>query len=174
MDYNQFLEKALFTKLAMDHTHRLSVEKKPNQNVTGYVLKSEKLCSSDTNISSFYGQGDGDLMSTLTDLLKWNTALERGKILQIESTKLLWTPSKLENGKILETFPDSGVMYGLGWFIKEINGNKIVWTPGAGFGFSISSQYIPRYKLNIIVFCNRDQFLMADEIGFSIAKNLLQ
>jgi CubicO group peptidase (beta-lactamase class C family) len=174
IDYNQYLERTFFTNLHMDHTHRISEGKTNDQRVNGYHDEDGKQIKTVLNSSEFYGQGDGDLISTLPDLIKWNVALTEGKIIQKESVSKLWNPSKLDDGQTLETIPDSGVMYGLGWFIGNIDGEKIVWTPGAGFGFSMSSLYVPEYNLTIIVFCNKDQFLMADEIGFSIARNILR
>jgi CubicO group peptidase (beta-lactamase class C family) len=174
MNYNKYLEKSFFVNLKMSQTQRLSADKIVNYRVAGYVYDSDKFSNSVVNINEFYGQGDGDLMSTMPDLLNWNIALIQGKIIQKESTSKCWTPTKLNDGNMLEIVPGSGINYGLGWFIKNINGNKIVWTPGAGFGFSLSSQYIPKYNLTIIVFCNKQQFLMADEIGFTLAEKILQ
>ncbi len=174
MDYNQYLEKTFFSQLHMDQTHRISKWKTNDQKVNGFVCEDGKLIKTDLKSSEFYGQGDGDLISTLPDLFKWNKALTEGKIIQQETLSKLWNPAKLNNGKPLETIPDSGVSYGLGWFIGNVNGDKIVWTPGAGFGFSISAQYMPEYNLIILVLCNKDQFLMADEIGFSIVRNILR
>jgi CubicO group peptidase (beta-lactamase class C family) len=173
MDYNQYLAQNFFTNLKMTRTQRISGEKVIESRANGYVLKFDGFYNSVMDIHKFYGQGDGDLMSTLNDLLNWNIALTEGNIISEESISKLWTPTKLNNGKALEISPNSGVNYGLGWFIKNINTDKVVWTPGAGFGFSTSSQYLPKYKLTIIVFCNKEQFMMADEVGFSIAKIIL-
>jgi CubicO group peptidase (beta-lactamase class C family) len=174
MDYNKYLEKIFFSELHMDHTRRISEWKPNDQTVSGFVSEDGKLTKTVLKDSEFFGQGDGDLISTLSDQFKWNKALTEGKIIQPESLAKLWSPSKLNDGRTLEIIPGSGAMYGLGWFIGNVNGHKIVWTPGAGFGFSISSQYIPEYNLIILVLCNRDQFLMADEIGFSIARSIIR
>ncbi len=173
MDYNRYLEENFFKPLKMERTQRISATGIVNQRVSGYLLKSGTLTSSVRN-GEFSSKGDGDLMSALPDLLRWNIALTQGKILQTESLSKLWTPSRLNNGKEVEIVPDSGVNYGLGWFIRYINGEKIVWTPGSGFGFSISSLTVPEYNLTIIVMCNLDQFLMADEISLAIARNILR
>jgi CubicO group peptidase (beta-lactamase class C family) len=172
-DYNQYLSQNFFNKLKMDKTQRISGEKIIDSRVNGYVYKGGEFFNSVYDINKFYGKGDGDLMSALNDLLIWNISLTRGKIINEKSVSKLWTPSKLNNGKELEIATGSGISYGLGWFISDINKDKAVWTPGAGFGFSISSQYIPKYNLTIIVCCNKEQFLMANDIGFAIAKDIL-
>ncbi|HEX2937143.1 MAG TPA: serine hydrolase domain-containing protein [Bacteroidales bacterium] len=173
MDYNQYLEQNFFAKLKMLNTHRVSTEKALEMRVNGYVPEANGFKPPVMDIRKFYGQGDGDLMSTINDLLAWNIALTQGEILNKDLLLKLWTPSKLNNGNALEISPGSGVNYGLGWFIKSLNGDKVVWTPGSGFGFSTSLQYLPKYNLIIVVFCNREQFLMADEVGFSVAKKIL-
>lgn len=174
LNYYQYIEKNFFNKLNLTQTQKLSGRKIVNQRVYGYVYGPDGFENSVRNINEFQGQGDGGIMSTLNDLLHWNIALMQGKIIKKELVYRLSSPTKLSNGELLEAFPNSGINYGLGWFIKNIEGNKIIWTPGAGFGFSISSQYIPKYHLTIIVLCNKEQFLMADEVGFSIAGNILR
>ena len=173
INYNQYLQQYILAKLQMPNTQRISGEKIIESRVNGYVPTINGFNNSTMDICRFFGQGDGDLMSTINDLLIWNIALTQGKVLNNVLLSKLWTPSKLKNGNILETAPDSGINYGLGWFIKSINGDKVVWTPGSGFGFSTSLLYLPQYKLIIVVFCNREQFLMADEVGLSIAKIIM-
>jgi CubicO group peptidase (beta-lactamase class C family) len=173
MDYNTYLTHEFFNKLQMSKTQRISGEKIIESRVHGYEYKNDTYCNSIEDIHLYKGQGDGDLLSTLNDLLKWNLALTKGNILTKKSMLKLWTPTKLNNGKALEISPNSGINYGLGWFINDINGEKVVWTPGSGFGFSTASLYVPDYDLIIIIFCNKQQFLLANEIGFSVFRNIL-
>lgn len=172
MEYDRYLTQTFFDELQMTHTQRISAEQVIESRVNGYEYREGKFYNRIEDMHKFRGQGDGDLISTLNDLLKWNIALTQGKVVKKEMLAALWTPTKLNNGKELEIAPNSGINYGLGWFIKTIDGKKIVWTPGAGFGFSTSSQFIPEYNMSIVVFCNKNEFLMADEIGFSIFRNI--
>lgn len=173
INYERYLQKNFFSVLEMKNTRRITASEIINQRVNGYVYRNGNFYNSTVDINQFSGQGDGDMMTTLEDLLKWNLALVKGKIIPRNLVDKLWTPTLLNNGEIAEVFPNSRIYYGLGWFIKYLNETKIVWTPGSGFGFSTSSQYIPQYNLTIIVFCNKQQFLMADQIGFRIAQKLI-
>jgi CubicO group peptidase (beta-lactamase class C family) len=173
INYDQYLKQNFFSKLEMESTQRFSDVTNLESRVKGYVYDDNKFLPPYLDITKFHGQGDGEITSTLTDLFKWNIALAHGKIISHELISKMWTCGKLNNGKALEVFPNSGMHYGMGWFIKNIDGNKIVWTPGSGFGFSTTSQYVPDYDLTVIVFCNKEQFLMADEIGFEIVKNII-
>ena len=174
MDYSQYLEQNFFAKLKMENTKRFSIETNKGSMVKGYVYKDKQYFPPSLDITKFHGQGDGEIASTLSDLLKWNIALAHGEIINKELISKMWTPTKLNNGETTEVFPNSGMNYGMGWFIKNIDNNKIVWTPGSGFGFSTTSQYVPKYDLTVIVFCSKEQFLMADKIGFEIIKELTQ
>ena len=174
IDYGHYLGNNFFIKLKMENTQRVSSGEKISSKVKGYEYRDNKFFSPSLDISNFQGEGDGEVTSTLSDMLKWNMALVHGELISKELINKMWTCSKLNNGKNAEVFPDSGINYGMGWFIKNIDNKKIVWTPGSGFGFSTSSQYLPDYDLTVIVFCNKDQFLMADEIGFNIVEKIIK
>lgn len=173
MDYNQYIERNFFRKMKMESTQRLNGgNQRPG--VKGYEYRDNRYFPPEMDFSKFQGQGDGEITSTLSDLLKWNISLVHGKIIGKEMISGMWSCTKLNNGNPAEIFPGSGMNYGMGWFIKESDGRKIVWTPGSGFGFSTTSQYMPCYDLTVIVLCNKDQFLMADEIGFSIIRSIVE
>jgi CubicO group peptidase (beta-lactamase class C family) len=161
MSYNQFLQQNFFDVLHMGNTQRISGEKIIEGRVNGYEFRNGKYYNAIDDISKFYGQGDGDLMSTVYDLLSWNMALAHGQIISEGSLETMWSETSAMN-------------YGMGWFLKNINGDKVVWTPGSGFGFSTSSMYLPQYDLSVVVFCNISQFLMADEIGSAIIALIVQ
>jgi CubicO group peptidase (beta-lactamase class C family) len=174
MDYNQYLEQNFFSKLKMDNTQRFSDVNNMESMVKGSEYRDNKFFPPSLDMTKFHGQGDGEITSTLSDLLNWNMALAHGKIINKELISKAWTRSRLNNGEAIEVFSNSGMNYGMGWFIRNIDGNKFVWTPGSGFGFSTTSQYMPDYDLTVIVFCNKEQFLMADGIGFEIIKKVIQ
>lgn len=173
-DFDSYLDKYFFSKLKMKNTQQVTSERNFGSIVKGYEFRDKRYYSPLLDITKFQGQGDGEITSTIGDLLKWNIALVHGEIIKKELISQMWTCTRLNNGKAIEIFPDSGIYYGMGWFIKNIDGIKTVWTPGSGFGFSTTSQYMPDYDLTVIVFCNKDQFLMADEIGFNILKNIFK
>lgn len=170
--YNAYLTQNFFSKLEMNSSRQFSDTANIESIVKGYVYNDNQFSPPYLNFTKFQGEGDGEIISTLTDLFKWNNALAHGRIINNQLLSKMWTCSKLNNGENIEIIPNSGMNYGMGWFMKYIDGNKIVWTPGSGFGFSTSLQYLPDYDLTIIVFCNKEQFLMADEIGFKILKSV--
>ena len=59
-------------------------------------------------------------------------------------------------------------LYGLGWFLQEYCGRKIVAHTGGVNGFVTSVTLIPEEKLGIIVFTNTDQNLFYDALKWDI------
>lgn len=173
MDYHQYLKQTFFDEFNMDNTRRFSPEFNNGLMVKGYRYKDKKFEAPLLDLAKFHGQGDGELTTTLSDLLKWNIALVHGELVEPDLIAGIWTPVKLNNGETTEIAPNSGMSYGMGWFIQDIDGQKTVWTPGSGFGFSTTSLYVPGYDLSIIVFCNKEQFLIANELGFEIQKMII-
>jgi CubicO group peptidase (beta-lactamase class C family) len=82
------------------------------------------------NASGFVGQGN--IITTNGDLLKFDKALYLGKILKPSTLLEAFTPMKLKNGENANA--DIGIgkaSYGLGWFIfNDTTEGKIVWHTG--------------------------------------------
>jgi len=125
----------------------------------------------------YTANGDGELMSTLNDLIKWTQSLIYGNIFSAQTLETAWTPALLNNKKQANAssvaFYDEASGYGSGWFISKMGETKIVWTPGAGTGVSTTILTIPDKNISIIVLCNSGEFLIADRIARDIASTYL-
>lgn len=104
----------------------------------------------------------GSIASSANDMSKWVTALLAGGKLdgkQIIATKAISetrTPhSILGNGGHMFNKAHFS-LYGLGWFLEEYAGRKIVAHTGGVNGFVTSVCLIPEEKLGIIVLTNTD------------------
>jgi len=110
------------------------------------------------------------IQSTATDMANWIIALNTGKLLKQQSSiETLWTPAKLNNGKI-GGFNKLTNGYALGWPTVTRDEHPAVAPVGGGR----SALFIyPKDKLSIVVLtnlmgANPDRFI--DEIaGFYIA-----
>jgi len=110
------------------------------------------------------------IQSTATDMANWIIALNTGKLLKQQSSiEILWTPAKLNNGKI-GGFNKLTNGYALGWPTVTRDEHPAVAPVGGGR----SALFIyPKDKLSIVVLtnlmgANPDRFI--DEIaGFYIA-----
>lgn len=106
------------------------------------------------NASGFVGQGN--IITTAGDLLKFDEALYSGKLLKLSTLNEAFAPTKLNNGEIANA--DIGVgkaSYGLGWFIFSSTKNgKIVWHTGGQPGsLSIFLRNISK-RQTVIMFDN--------------------
>jgi CubicO group peptidase (beta-lactamase class C family) len=106
------------------------------------------------NVSGFVGQGN--VVSTTADMLKFDHALYSGKIVKAATLEEAFTPTKLNNG--MNADADIGIgkaSYGLGWFIfDDTSEGKIVWhTGGQPGGLSILVRNVTK-KQFIMMFDN--------------------
>ena len=64
----------------------------------------------------------GGLVSTAPDLAKFDIALDQGQLIGPEARALAFTAQELSSG--------DPPVYGLGWFVQEFQGTKMVWAFG--------------------------------------------
>lgn len=91
---------------------------------------------------------DGSLYFSVLDLAKWDAALYGEQVLKQSSLKQMWTVAQLNNEQ-----PNSGP-YGFGWFVRDVDGHRIVEHVGEWQGFTAA---ITRYmddKLTVAVLTN--------------------
>jgi CubicO group peptidase (beta-lactamase class C family) len=94
-----------------------------------------------------YGFGPAaGIMSCVDDLAKYSIAIDEKKFLKPETWDKVFTPYVTPKGKTLQ--------YGLGWFVKDYKGLKIVWHTGWWFGYSTLLIKIPQKDLTFIILAN--------------------
>ncbi|MCC6287970.1 MAG: serine hydrolase [Chitinophagaceae bacterium] len=106
------------------------------------------------NLSGFVG--NGNIISTTGDMLKFDQALYTSKLITQASLTEAFTPNKLNNGQLTQTvFGGEKASYGLGWFIaSDSSKGKIVGhTGGVPGALSILVRNIDK-KQTVILFDN--------------------
>ena len=99
------------------------------------------------------------MVSTVIDLAKFDVAMDRDMIISKESKETMYTPTISTSGKILP--------YGLGWFVQEYKGIKMVWHYGhAPKAYSSLILKIPEKELTMILLANSD----GASRGFNLGK----
>jgi len=94
-----------------------------------------------------YGFGPAaGIMSCVSDLAKYSIAIDEKKFLKAETWEKVFTPYVTPKGKTLQ--------YGLGWFVKDYKGLKVVWHTGWWFGYSTLLIKIPQKDLTFIILAN--------------------
>ena len=172
--WEDFLKERIFDPLGMSMTLALSKDLAKVPNVAkAYTLVDGKLTLIPyANIDNLAPAGS--IASSVNDMSKWvMMQLDNGKLngkeiipaAAIAQTRL--PHSILGNGG---SFYNKGhfALYGLGWFLEEYSGRKIVSHTGGVNGFVTSVTLIPEEKLGIIVLTNTDQNAFYEALKWEI------
>jgi CubicO group peptidase (beta-lactamase class C family) len=158
----QFLEERMFRPLRMDSTRFNDHGKVVARRADGYFWRNNEWTKRDPPVWDVAAAGA--LLSSVSDLAKWEAALQSGKVLKPSSLEQMWTPVSLSGGG---TFP-----YGFGWSIETFRGRKLISHGGLMTGFSSYVAHYPEERLTIIVLCNLAnlrEFPPAGRIGVKIS-----
>ncbi|MBS9522975.1 beta-lactamase family protein [Litoribacter alkaliphilus] len=157
MSFPDYLEKNIFQPLDMSNT--LAYVRGENEvfnRAYGYDKKDGNWTKRDQSSTSAV-LGDGGIYSNVEDLLKWDQALYEGTVLSKELIEQTFTQGKLNNEKEIN--------YGLGWHIKNWEGEKVMYHTGSSTSFRNIFYRIPAKNLSVIILTNRNfpnEFDMVD------------
>jgi CubicO group peptidase (beta-lactamase class C family) len=155
--YWDFMSERVFQPLGMAATtNRLLSLVIPNR-ASGYEQTNHVWMNRDSDLTEVFSAGA--IASTVGDLAKWNASLEGERILNAASKAQMWTPVKLNDGKIRK--------YGFGWFVDAVEGHKNIGHSGSTSGFSASIQRFPDDRLAVIILTNTDE-----EIATTLARKV--
>lgn len=103
------------------------------------------------------------LLSTVRDVARFDIAIDRHVFLKQETQERAWTPFVSNSGERLP--------YGLGWFVTDWHGLKLVWHYGHwGTGFSAMYLKIPERSASLILLVNSEA--LADHGFENVANNV--
>lgn len=103
--------------------------------------------------------GEGGIVSTVDDMLAWLAAMDTPVLGTREFWDLLTTPGRLNNG--------ASTGYGLGFFMEDHHGVKILRHAGGVLGGTAELMKVPSAGLDIIVITNRGDLsatLLAEQV----------
>jgi D-alanyl-D-alanine carboxypeptidase len=157
--YWNFIAERIWTPLGMTScTNRDPAIVVPHR-ADGYLRKDGALQNRDGDLTDVFAAGA--IVANIDDLVKWNAALDAGKLLSASSRTQMWTAGKLNDG--------SDCPYGFGWRVNPFQGRKNIGHSGSTSGFSATLQRFPDDRLTIIVLCNSDEPNIATTLGRTIA-----
>ena len=153
--FGQFLEDRIFKPLHMTGTlaYRNGRNTVPHR-AYGHSRKDGAFVETDQSSTSAT-LGDGGVYSNLTDLAKWDAALQDHTLLSEKEMSAALTPVKLGDGG--ETHwpaapggdnlnPGKPVAYGFGWFLDPYRGRDRMWHTGSTQGFRTVIERFPGGK----------------------------
>lgn len=161
--WEEYVREKIFAPLDMKNTLALSVEmlKASNAAKAHTIDEGQLLKIPYDNIDNIAAAGS--ISSSVTDMSHWvMMQLERGKyngkqVIPANALAQTWLPHSIlgNGGHIFNKGHFS--LYGLGWFLEEYCGRKIVSHTGGVTGFVTSVTLVPEEKLGVIVLTNTDQ-----------------
>lgn len=163
--YEDYIRAHIFNKAGMSQSHYASDRKIIKNRAYGYHKKESGYVNK-TVISFSVPFSSGSLMSTLSDMLKWQNALNQNLLLDSIEEKKAFSKYKLNNG--------DDFTYGYGWHIRDIDKVPTREHGGSIFGFKTMAVYIPSEGIYVVGFsncdCNSPTNLIGDIAGLSLKK----
>jgi CubicO group peptidase (beta-lactamase class C family) len=163
-NYWGWMNKEIFQPLGMKASGDRDPARVMPKRVQGYARNnSGGLSNRDMDLTDLFASGA--MVTTLTDLLKWDEALRDGLILSPRDRELMWTPTTLPDGSVKH--------YGLGWGVAT-SGRTNVGHSGYTSGFSTTFQKYPEDHLTIIILTNLGEESLASILADNLAKMYLK
>lgn len=159
--YMEFMRERIFIPLGMTKTGDRDPQFVIPLRANGYEWRQDRYSGRDGNLTDLMGAGS--IVSTISDMAKWEAALRGEKLLSAQSKKEIWTQFTFNNGKLSP--------YGLGWRISDVRGNSLVAHSGqtAGFGAAIH-RYVDS-DVSVIALTNLGEIGMGTLIAIASAKH---
>lgn len=141
----------------LDEAHRDRYQKNLQKIARPYMLYGTEATA--TPYPSPLLDAAAGLLSTVLDLARFDAAIDRHHFLKQETQDRAWTRFVTNRGEPLP--------YGLGWFVQDYHGVKLVWHSGNwGTGFSANYVKVPAKGLTLILLGNSealsDPFIFTD------------
>ncbi len=162
-NYWTFLRDHVFTPLQMTNTAIRDPKQIIPHRAAGYVFADGKYFNRDYDITDLFSAGS--IVSTVSDLAKWDEAFINGRLLNESSLKLWWTPARLNNGEVASIEHSTTRNYGFGWFLSTLDGHKNIGHGGITSGFSAANELFPDDHLVVIILSNTDEGSFAVELA---------
>jgi D-alanyl-D-alanine carboxypeptidase len=122
---------------------------------TGYTVNGGKISA--TGSMEGWAGASGAIVSTASDLAKWDDALLAGKIISRADLRVMTTPGP---------FRAVGAgYYAFGWVVDTFDGQPRIWHNGGTLGFGASNQIYPQSGQAVIVLTNISGGSGADKIA---------
>ncbi|MFN2602573.1 MAG: serine hydrolase domain-containing protein [Gemmatimonadaceae bacterium] len=153
--FGQFLQRRIFSPLGLHDTGYRVPLTADGRHAKGYERINGELSEVP---QVFSGWGNSGIETTVGDLAKFTTALDRRLLLRPSTYDLMYTPGRLANDSVIR-FSANGIpsSFGFAWFIQNYRGAYLLEHGGAVAGFSSQLNRFVRDGWTIIVLSNGKQ-----------------
>jgi len=125
-EYGAYVREHVFKPLGMSSASLCDARMVVPHLASGYELDRGALVNA-AFVSWKVPSAAAAICATASDLLKWQAALDTGRVLTPSSLALMRTPTTLADGTKID--------YGLGTFLGSLDGHRVLGHTGSGGGF---------------------------------------
>lgn len=168
--YAEYLDAHIFKPAGMSNSRVDRAADLLPRRVRGYTREHGALRNAEFT-SDTWAFAEGGVITTASDLARLEYALHTKALLTKESVDLMWTPTKLSDGRD-GVIGDNGAgqpnHYGLGWFISSYKGRRLILAGGNKPGYTCTFFRFVDEGLTIILLSNLSSsplYGMAGEIA---------
>lgn len=162
-NWGTFLQDKIFDPLEMKDTRINRLAEIVPHRASGYWIENGNTKNGPHASPSMMAYAAGGLRSNVIDLMKWDAALDAGKILSAEQLEAMWKPTRLNSG---ETIP-----YGLGWSLTKYNGHRMIsHSGGRESGYTTYMAKFPDYQLTVVLLTNQFKGASPRALGHMVAE----
>ena len=152
MPFTEFIEKHIFNTLGMKDTEFFSPGKKLKNLAISYHMVKKNRFEPDMDNACNHLVGDGGIVTTVGDFLKWARAITGDSgFISNNIKKQIFTPGLLKNGSRVT---DDGDGYGLGYFIDDTKNARVFYHSGEWLSYSSYVAYYPDEDYWEVAFAN--------------------
>ncbi|HWX64863.1 MAG TPA: serine hydrolase domain-containing protein [Rhodanobacter sp.] len=144
-NYRDYLQRHILGPVGMRHTFTYADAVQPTGIALGYRHVEGKLERSPDFHPDWSGAA-GFLISTLSDLQRWDRALESGQVVSVADYNAMKSEIVTTDGE--------KVGYGLGLFLSKVFDQPRIGHTGGAQGFTTADEYFPLQGTRIIVLTN--------------------
>jgi len=146
-EYGAYVREHVFKPLGMSSASLCDARMVVPHLASGYELDRGALVNA-AFVSWKVPSAAAAICATASDLLKWQAALDTGRVLTPSSLALMRTPTTLADGTKID--------YGLGTFLGSLDGHRVLGHTGSGGGFRSVLESFPDDHLTIVVLINTE------------------
>lgn len=134
MSYTEYVRQNIFASAGMDQigaddTYAIIPHRARGYRLENGVLQNCHLADTSNKIPG------GGYISTAADLVRFAMAVNAGKLVKKDSTRLMFTPQTLRDGKVTG--------YGMGFFLNRVDGHVSVSHSGGQQGITTNLELVP-------------------------------
>jgi len=172
--WEAFIKESLFSPLGMTSTLALTADmpKALNRTVAHTLVDGRLTAIPYCNIDGIAPAGS--ISSSANDMSKWVMALlNNGKVgtRQVIPTAAIQATRQPQDfvGSVKRLNGETGFqLYGLGWFLQEYAGRRLVMHDGGVSGYVSSVTLVPQENLGIVILTNTDQNALYEALRWEI------